>query len=67
MTEIETSELRKELDRANFLIEICQRIGACQDIDESLEYLLEVLVEHTDADRGSIFLNDAQTLSLIHI
>ena len=61
MTEMNASELRKELDRANLLIEICQRIGACQDIDESLEYLLEVLVEQTGADRGSIFLNDVQT------
>ena len=61
MTEMNASELRKELDRANLLIEICQRIGACQDIDESLEYLLGVLVEQTGADRGSIFLNDVQT------
>ena len=61
MTDMEASELRKELERANLLIEICQRIGACKDIDESLEYLLEVLVEHTGADRGSIFLNDTQT------
>jgi adenylate cyclase len=61
MTERDVEKLEKELETANLLIEICQKIGACKGIDESLEFLLEVLVTQTESDRGSLFLNDTQT------
>jgi adenylate cyclase len=57
--------LEADLVRAKLLIDICQKIGACRDIDEALEYLLRILVEQTESERGSLFLNDAQTGELI--
>ena len=53
--------LQKELLRAQLLVKVCQDLGACKDINESLTYLLNILVEKIEADRGSIFMNDEQT------
>ena len=53
--------VKKELVKAKLLVEVCQELGSCKDINEALEALLNILVEHTNADRGSIFLNDEQT------
>ena len=55
------SDLEKKLEQSNFLVDICQQMGSCRDIDESLALLLNILVSKTEADRGSIFLNDPQT------
>ena len=55
------AELESQLSRSNYLIEVGQKVGACSNVDTSLEYLLEVLVSETGADRGSIFLNDQHT------
>ena len=37
-------ELESKLKQASLLIEICQQLGACNDINESLELLLEYVL-----------------------
>ena len=51
----------ERLKRAEMLLDISQRMAACNSTQESLETFLEMIVSETGADRGTLFLNDEHT------
>lgn len=53
--------LRAELRRTQMLLKLTQRVGAIEDLDELLATFVEIVVTETDAERGTLFLNDAST------
>lgn len=53
--------LRARLRRAEMLIRLTQRVAAIDNLDELLATLVEVTANETDAERGSLFLNDPAT------
>jgi adenylate cyclase len=53
--------LRVQLRRSEMLIKLTQRVAAIDSLDELLTTLVEVTANETDAERGSLFLNDAAT------
>jgi adenylate cyclase len=55
------ASLRVRLRRSEMLIKLTQRVAAIDDLDELLTTLVEVTANETDAERGSLFLNDAAT------
>ncbi|MDI1250747.1 MAG: GAF domain-containing protein [Lacunisphaera sp.] len=55
------ASLRGRLRRSEMLIKLTQRVAAIDDLDELLTTLVEVTANETDAERGSLFLNDAAT------
>ena len=60
----EVIKLKEEIEKLTFVVEMYERIGRCSSTDETLEVLLEILVEQVDADRGSIFLFDEENREL---
>ena len=54
-------ELRARLRRSEMLIKLTQRVAAIDNLDELLATLVEVTANETDAERGSLFLNDPAT------
>lgn len=55
------AELRARLRRSEMLIKLTQRVAAIDNLDELLATLVEVTANETDAERGSLFLNDPAT------
>ena len=55
------ASLRVRLRRSEMLIKLTQRVAAIDDLDELLTTLVEVTANETDAERGTLFLNDAAT------
>ncbi len=55
------AEAEAQVARAKDLIALSRQLGELKSTDEALEWLLGVLVTKTKADRGTLFLNDAQT------
>jgi len=53
--------LRGRLRRSEMLIKLSQRVSAIDSLDELLTTLVEVTANETDAERGSLFLNDPAT------
>ena len=61
----ETNEaLRSKLRRTEMLLKLTQRVSGIEDLDELLATLLEIVASETDAERGSLFLNDPITNEL---
>ena len=58
---VKLSMAEERLKRAEMLLEISQRMAACNSTQESLETFLEIIVSETGADRGTLFLNDEHT------
>jgi adenylate cyclase len=54
-------ELTGKLEHAELLLDISKQMAACTTSDESLETFLGIMVEQTQAERGTLFLNDPQT------
>ena len=54
-------DLRARLRRSEMLIKLTQRVAAIDNLDELLATLVEVTANETDAERGSLFLNDPAT------
>jgi adenylate cyclase len=52
---------RKRLRQVELLLEVSRRMAAYDTLDEILTALIEVTTEELDAERGSLFLNDAET------
>lgn len=55
------SAQRKRLRQVELLLEVSRRMAAYDTLDEILTALIEVTTEELDAERGSLFLNDAET------
>ena len=52
---------RKRLRQVELLLEVSRRMAAYETLDEILTALVEVTTEELDAERGTLFLNDAET------
>ncbi|MYM67762.1 GAF domain-containing protein [Pseudoduganella sp. FT55W] len=52
---------RKRLRQVELLLEVSRRMAAYDTLDEILNALVEVTTEELDAERGTLFLNDAET------
>jgi len=59
------AELRSRLRRAEMLLKLTQQVAAIDDLDQLLAILIEVTANETDAERGTLFLNDPATSELI--
>ena len=52
------------LRRATILLEVSRRCAAMQTLDSLLQVLVEMTSRELDCDRGTLFLNDAETSEL---
>ncbi len=55
------ASLRARLRRSEMLVKFSQRVAVIDQLDELLSTLIEVTANETDAERGSLFLNDPAT------
>jgi len=51
-------EVTEQINKLNYLIEITKRVNSTIDIDELLKIILEIALEITNADRGTVYLVD---------
>ncbi len=51
-------EVSEQINKLNYLIEITKRVNSTIDIDELLKIILEIALEITNADRGTVYLVD---------
>jgi adenylate cyclase len=58
------ASLEKRLERAEMLLHVSKKMAAIETLDEVLETLVEITTEGTNAERGTLFLNDPQTSEL---
>ncbi len=56
--------LRARLRRTEMLIKLSQRVAAIDNLDELLATLVEIIANETNAERGTLFLNDTATNEL---
>jgi K+-sensing histidine kinase KdpD len=54
-------EVTEQINRLNYLIEVTKRVNSTIDIDELLKIILEIALEITNADRGTVYLVDEMT------
>jgi signal transduction histidine kinase/CRP-like cAMP-binding protein len=54
-------EVTEQINKLNYLIEITKRVNSTIDIDELLKIILEIALEITNADRGTVYLVDEMT------
>jgi adenylate cyclase len=54
-------ERRRKSNEAELLLDISKTIAAFETLDEILKSLVEITTRELKADRGTIFLNDAET------
>jgi len=59
-----TTDERKRLRQAELLVNITRRMNCLGTLDDMLEALVELTTHELGADRGTIFLNDAETNEL---
>ena len=50
--------LRAQLRRAEMLLKLTQLVAAIDDLDQLLTTIIELTANETDAERGTLFLND---------
>ncbi len=58
------SSLQLRLQRNEMLLQLTQRVAAIENLDELLATLVEIVANETNAERGTLFLNDAATNEL---
>ncbi len=58
------STLRARLRRTEMLIKLSQRVAVIDSLDDLLATLVEIIANETNAERGTLFLNDAATNEL---
>ena len=58
------ASLEKRLERAEMLLSVSKKMAAIETLDEVLETLVDITTEGTEAERGTLFLNDPQTSEL---
>ena len=62
-TEISTRSRRK-VQQTGLLLQIATKVAAAETLEELLRYIVEVSVQQTAAERGTLFLNDEKTNEL---
>ena len=60
----DVADLRARLRRSELLLESAVHVGSIESLDELLTTLVEIVAAGTDAERGTLFLNDASTNEL---
>ncbi|MDE3196899.1 MAG: GAF domain-containing protein, partial [Acidobacteriota bacterium] len=50
--------------QTGLLLQIATKVAAAETLDELLRYIVEVSVQQTEAERGTLFLNDEKTNEL---
>ncbi len=58
------NEQAEQLRELQFLMALSRRVAALGSLEAALDMLLEAAIQETGADRGSIFLHDAETSEL---
>ena len=56
--------LKLKLRRSDLLLKLSQRVASIDNLDELLATLVEIVAAETDAERGSLFLNDPSSNEL---
>jgi len=56
--------LRERLRRSELLLDITERVCAIESLDDLLSVLVDLVAAETDAERGTLFLNDPATNEL---
>src|SRR5205085_10607182 len=56
--------LQSRLRRSELLLNLGQRVGSVESLDELLVILVGIVAAATDAERGTLFLNDPATNEL---
>jgi adenylate cyclase len=60
----ETTRRRRRSSQTGLLLQIATKVAAAETLDELLRYIVEVSVQQTLAERGTLFLNDEKTNTL---
>jgi adenylate cyclase len=55
---------RKQFQEMELLLRVSKQVAAIDTLDELLRTIVELSAEQTDADRGTLFLNDERTCEL---
>ncbi|HYL73714.1 MAG TPA: GAF domain-containing protein [Bryobacteraceae bacterium] len=55
---------RKQFQEMELLLRVSKQVAAIDTLDELLKTIVELSAEQTDADRGTLFLNDDRTSEL---
>jgi adenylate cyclase len=55
---------RKQFQEMELLLRVSKQVAAIDTLDELLRTIVELTAEQTDADRGTLFLNDDRTSEL---
>jgi adenylate cyclase len=55
---------RRKPKKTNLLLQIATKVAAAETLDEILRYIVEVSVQQTNAERGTLFLNDEKSNEL---
>jgi len=59
-----TNRSRKKAQQTGLLLQIATKVAAAETLEELLRYIVEVSVQQTGAERGTLFLNDEKTNEL---
>ncbi|CUS82217.1 ATP-binding protein [Candidatus Kryptobacter tengchongensis] len=54
-------EVTEQINKLNYLIDITKRVNSTINLDELLKIILEIAIEITNADRGTVYLIDELT------
>lgn len=54
-------EMTEQVNKLNYLIEVTKRVNSTIQLDELLKIILEIALEITNADRGTVYLVDELT------
>ena len=57
-------DAERRLHRAELLLNVSRRVADTEGLDDVLAALVEITVEETNSERGTLFLNDEQTEEL---
>src|SRR6266446_4907367 len=52
---------RKQFQEMELLLRVAKQVAVIDTLDELLTTIVEITAKETDADRGTLFLNDEQT------
>jgi adenylate cyclase len=55
---------RRRSKQTGLLLQIATKVAAAETLEELLRYIVEVSVQQTEAERGTLFLNDEKTHEL---
>ena len=61
---LDINHYKSELKNTRLLLEITKKIAGLKNLSEILWTIIDFVTENIDGDRGSLFLNDAETNEL---